>query len=46
MAQYDPDSELDLFRQLAEATGETLEAVYNMQERERGELIIVFGLNR
>ena len=46
MAQFDPDSEFALFRQLAEALGESLEAVYNMQERERGELIIVLGLSR
>ena len=44
MAQFDPDSEFALFRQLAEALGESLEAVYNMQERERGELIIALGL--
>ena len=46
MAQYDADDEFDLFRQLAEAIGESLEAVYNMQERERGELIIALGLRK
>ena len=46
MAQYDADNEFDLFRQLAEAIGESLEAVYNMQERERGELIIALGLRK
>jgi hypothetical protein len=44
MAQYDADNEFELFHQLAEAIGETLEAVYNMQESERGELIIALGL--
>jgi hypothetical protein len=46
MAQYDADDEFDLLRQLAEGIGESLEAVYNMQERERGELIIALGLRK
>ena len=36
--------ELNLFSKLADAIGDTLEAVCNMQERERSELITVLGL--
>jgi len=36
--------ELDLYQQIASAVGETLEAVCNMQEQEREELITVLGL--
>jgi len=46
MTQNDADHEFDLFRQLAEAIGESLEAVYNMLEKEREELINVLGLRR
>ena len=38
------NKELDLFSKLADAIGDTLEAVCNMQERERSELITVLGL--
>jgi len=46
MAQNYADHEFGLYRQLAEALGESLEAVYNMLEKERGELITVLGLGR
>jgi len=36
--------ELELYNKLAAAIGDTLEAVCNMQERERSELITVLGL--
>jgi len=38
------NEELIIFSKLAEAIGDTLEAVCNMQERERSELITVLGL--
>ena len=38
------NEELIIFSKLAEAIGDTLEAVCNMQERERNELITVLGL--
>jgi hypothetical protein len=36
--------ELDLFQQVAAATGDTLEAVWRMREEERADLIAVLGL--
>ena len=36
----------DLFKKLAEATGETLDSVYQMHEAERNGLLEVLGLKR
>jgi len=44
MAFNDAGHELNLYQELATAVGETLEAVCNMQEQEREELITVLGL--
>ena len=44
MALNDVSHELEMSQQLATAVGETLEAVCNMQEQEREQLITVLGL--
>ena len=35
---------IQIFQQLADSLGETLETMYNMKEKEREELITVLGL--
>ena len=46
MALKDSSDDLNVFRQIAEATGESLEAVYNMQEKERSQLVVALGLGK
>ena len=46
MALINENDEIQLFHQLAISIGESLESVYNMQVKEREELITVLGLRR
>ena len=46
MAINDSSDDLNLFRQIAEAIGESLEAVYNMQDKERTQLVVALGLGK
>ena len=41
---FEMSSEMDLFQRVADATGDTLEAVCSMREEERAGLIAVLGL--